>query len=73
MANISFFFIVVIAGCLTAAQGPVNLQLGLNFTHNPVLPPIISFTTSGLILGLLALVRPFAGNDQKPINHTTPD
>lgn len=56
MNNVWFFIIVIIAGCLTTAQGPVNVQLGLNFTHNPVLTTIVSFTISGLVLGLLALL-----------------
>lgn len=51
-----FFFLVVLAGALSTIQGPVNVQLGLNFTHNPVLSTLISFFMSAVVLGLLALV-----------------
>lgn len=56
MRNALFFLAVVLAGALSTIQGPVNVQLGLNFTHNPVLTTFISFTISALALALLALI-----------------
>ena len=51
-----FFFLVVLAGALSTIQGPVNVQLGLNFTHNPVLTTLVSFSISAVALGLLAVL-----------------
>jgi len=51
-----FFFLVVLAGALSTIQGPVNVQLGLHFTHNPVLTTLVSFSLSAVALGLLAVL-----------------
>ena len=60
-----FLFVVVLAGMLTATQGPVNVQLGLNFTHNPVLTTLISFSISAVALGLLAVLLKAPSPDWK--------
>ncbi len=56
MKNFLFCLLVVIAGGFSTLQGPVNVQLGLNFTHNPILSALFSYSSSWLMLIVLALV-----------------
>ena len=56
MKAVVFFLLVVLAGALSTIQGPVNVQLGLNFTHNPVQTTLVSFALSAAALGVLALI-----------------
>ena len=56
MKHFLFCLLVVVAGGFSTLQGPVNVQLGVNFTHNPILASLISYFSSGVLMVILALI-----------------